>query len=199
VLPLALIAEHGVWLRPPGGQWALQHQINAEWKNGVRPLLQHHLDRLPGALLEEKEFSIAWHYRRADVGQAAMRAKELLDDLSDYTRNIDIQVLEGDKVLEVRRTSVTKGTAGQQWLQTFKADFIMAIGDDWTDEDLFLALPKTAWTVRVGLAATSARYFLPSHEAVRGLLRAFTTIYNPESSAILTRFSLSTALPATTD
>jgi trehalose 6-phosphate synthase/phosphatase len=51
------------------------------------------------------------------------------------------------------------------------ADFILAIGDDWTDEDLFRALPANAYSVRVGLANTAARYYLGSHTAVRRVLR----------------------------
>ena len=170
-LPLALVAEHGVWLRPKGADWRMLKSITAAWKTQVRPILQLHVDRLPGALLEEKEFSLVWHYRRADPEQAPVRAKELLDDLADYTRNIDVQVLEGNKVIEVRNTGITKGTAAMEWLSGQPTEFILAVGDDWTDEDLFRALPPTAWTVRVGLAQTAAKYHLSHHLAVRRLLR----------------------------
>ncbi|HWV98899.1 MAG TPA: bifunctional alpha,alpha-trehalose-phosphate synthase (UDP-forming)/trehalose-phosphatase [Candidatus Acidoferrum sp.] len=170
-LPVDLVAEHGVWLRRKGEEWRMLRALTTEWKERVRPILQLYVDRLPGALLEEKEFSLAWHFRRADLEQASMRAKELLDDLSGYTRNIDVQVLEGNKVIEVRNTGVTKGTAAMEWVTSFAPDFILAIGDDWTDEDLFRALPATAFSVRVGLANTAARYFLPNHGAVRRLLR----------------------------
>jgi trehalose 6-phosphate synthase/phosphatase len=171
-LNLTLIAEHGVWLRPRGDAWRPLKTLTTEWKDRIRPILQVYVDRLPGAILEEKEFALAWHYRRADPEQATMRAKELLDDLADYTRNIDVQVLEGNKVLEVRNTGVTKGTAALEWLTSHSPEFIMAIGDDWTDEDLFRSLPPSAFTVRVGLAATAARYYLASHTAVRRMLRS---------------------------
>ena len=170
-LPVALVAEHGVWLRPKGGEWRMLKAITTEWKERVRPILQVYVDRLPGALLEEKEFSLAWHYRRADPDQASRRARELLDALAGFTRNIDVQVLEGNKVLEVRNTGVTKGSAATEWLGGLAADFILAIGDDWTDEDLFRALPPTAYSVRVGLANTTARYYLSNHTAVRRVLR----------------------------
>jgi trehalose 6-phosphate synthase/phosphatase len=170
-LPIALIAEHGVWLRPKGGEWRMLKLITTDWKERVRPILQVYVDRLPGALLEEKEFSLAWHYRKADPDQASLRAQELLDDLSGFTRNIDVQVLEGNKVLEVRNMGVSKGSAATEWLGGQETDFILAIGDDWTDEDLFRALPPTAYSVRVGLAQTAAKYHLGSHMAVRGLLR----------------------------
>ena len=197
-LPVALVAEHGVWLRHQGADWRMLKAVTTEWKERVRPILQLYVDRLPGALLEEKEFSLAWHFRRADPEQASLRAKELLDDLAGYTRNIDVQVLEGNKVIEIRNTGVNKGTAAMEWLtghtpepgsagfQLASApnnerpfagkmpalpEFILSIGDDWTDEDLFRALPPTAWSVRVGLATTAARYYLSNPAVVRRVLR----------------------------
>ena len=169
-LPLTLIAEHGIWLRPKGGDWRLVKSVTTEWKERVRPILQLYVDRLPGAFLEEKEFSMAWHYRRADPEQACQRAQELLDDLAGYTRNVDVHVLQGDKVLEVRNTGITKGTTASEWLAGRSNGLILAFGDDWTDEDLFRALPASAVTVRVGLAGTTARYYLPHHGAVRRIL-----------------------------
>jgi trehalose 6-phosphate synthase/phosphatase len=175
-IPIGLVAEHGAWLRPPGGEWRMMRALTNGWMVQVRPILQLHVDRLPGALLEEKEFSLAWHYRRADPEQASVRAKELLDDLADYTRNIDVQVLEGDKVIEIRNAGVTKGTAAMEWLASNPAEFILATGDDWTDEDLFRALPASAFSIRIGLARTAARYHLGSHAAVRRLLRELRAI-----------------------
>jgi trehalose 6-phosphate synthase/phosphatase len=168
--PVALVAEHGLWLRPKGGEWRVLKTITTEWKERVRPIMQLYVDRLPGAVLEEKDFSLAWHYRRADPELASVRAKELLDDLAGFTRNIDVQVLEGNKVLEMRHTGVSKGTAALEWLKGQEAEFIFAVGDDWTDEDLFRALPPTAYSVRVGLAQTAARYHLGGQLAVRRLL-----------------------------
>ncbi len=183
-LPISLIAEHGVWMRPKGGEWRMLRSLTIEWKDRVRPILQIYVDRLPGALLEEKEFSLAWHYRRADPEQASRRAKELLDDLADFTRNVDVQVLEGNKVLEVRNTGVSKGTAAAEWLNGQSAEFILGIGDDWTDEDLFRALPATALSVRVGVERTAARYHLPNYTAVRRLLRDLVSGPEPQPAPV---------------
>jgi trehalose 6-phosphate synthase/phosphatase len=169
-LPISLIAEHGVWLRNQGEDWRMLKTMTSDWKERVRPILQLYVDRLPGALLEEKEFSLAWHYRRADPEQASLRAKELIDDLAGYTRNIDVQVFEGNKVIEIRNSGVNKGTAGLEWLKQYAPDFILGIGDDWTDEDLFRALPPPAFSVCVGLASTAARYYLSGPATVRKLL-----------------------------
>jgi len=170
-LPISLIAEHGVWLRHKNSDWRMLKTMTNDWKERIRPILQLFVDRLPGALLEEKEFSLAWHYRRADPDQASLRAKELLDDLTGFTRNIDVQVFEGNKVIEVRNSGVNKGTAAMEWLSGQMPEFILGIGDDWTDEDLFRVLPPAAFSVRVGVANTAARYYLANHTAVRRILR----------------------------
>jgi len=170
-LPISLIAEHGVWLRNKNSEWRILKTMVSDWKERVRPILQLFVDRLPGALLEEKEFSLAWHYRRADPDQASLRAKELLDDLTGFTRNIDVQVFEGNKVIEVRNSGINKGTAALEWLSGQNPEFILGIGDDWTDEDLFRTLPPDAFSVRVGVANTAARFYLVNHTAVRRMLR----------------------------
>lgn len=180
-LPISLIAEHGVWLRNKNSEWRMLRAMTADWKERVRPILNLYVDRLPGALLEEKEFSLAWHYRRADPEQAPQRAKELLDDLAGYTRNIDVQVFEGNKVIEIRNAGVNKGAAAVEWLSAWSNDFILGVGDDWTDEDLFRALPPTAFSVRVGLASTAARYYLGGPSVVRRMLREFSGEFRGKS------------------
>ncbi|MDB6067595.1 MAG: UDP-forming alpha,alpha-trehalose-phosphate synthase [Pedosphaera sp.] len=186
-LPVSLVAEHGMWLRRKNEQWRILNAVTTEWKEGVRPILQLYVDRLPGALLEEKEFSLAWHYRRADPEQAEQRAHELLDDLASYTRNIDVQVLEGNKVIEIRNTGATKGTAALDWIGNGTPDFILGIGDDETDEDLFRALPEGAYSVRVGFVNTTAKYHLSSQSMVRRVLRELadaTRKSNPAPEAL---------------
>jgi len=107
--------------------------------------------------------------RRSGTGRAA--GEGTVDDLAGYTRNIDVQVFEGNKVIDIRNSGVNKGTAGVEWLQQHNPDFILGIGDDWTDEDLFRALPASAYSVRVGVASTAARYYLSGPATVRKLLR----------------------------
>ena len=57
----------------------------------------------------------------------------------------------------MRNSGINKGTAALEWLAGQTPEFILGIGDDWTDEDLFRALPPTAFSVRVGVANTAAR------------------------------------------
>ncbi|SNS01215.1 bifunctional alpha,alpha-trehalose-phosphate synthase (UDP-forming)/trehalose-phosphatase [Hymenobacter mucosus] len=170
-LPLEFVAEHGVWLRRAGEDWSQFQDMRAEWKREFRPILEQYVNRTAGSFIEEKDFSLVWHYRRADAELGAVRARDLLSHLAFITTNTDLQVLEGNKVLEVKPSGLNKGTAAQQWLGATPPDFILAIGDDRTDEDTFRALPPEAYTIKVGSTPRSfARYCVSSVAEVRQLL-----------------------------
>jgi len=156
-LPMGIVAEHGMWLRKHGSDWQMLGQYSTDWKTHLLPILQQYADRLPGAFVEEKEHSLVWHYRAADPDQARPLAAELTDHLVHFTANIDVQILQGSKVVEIRNAGVNKGKAALQWASQENYDHILAIGDDWTDEDLFAALPESAITIRVGVTSTRAQ------------------------------------------
>jgi trehalose 6-phosphate synthase/phosphatase len=159
-LPLGIVSEHGMWIRESSGEWLTIGPENKDWKPSLLPLLLQYADRLPGSFVEEKEYSLAWHYRAADPDQSRRVAIELMDNLVHFTANIDVQVLKGNKVLEIRNAGVNKGRAANYWISRSQYDFILAIGDDQTDEDLFRNLPAEAYTLRVGLEKTHARFSL---------------------------------------
>ena len=170
-LDIGLVAEHGAWLQERGQPWETIEPLSQEWKDEIRPILESYVDRTPGSFIETKEFSLVWHYRQASPGLAELRSRDLVENLVYLTANLDLQVLEGSKVIEVKNAGVHKGRAAQRWLRKEKWDFILAIGDDWTDEDLFKALPESAYSIKVGFASSVARHNLRSHHEVRELLR----------------------------
>ncbi len=172
-LDITLIGGHGVWMREAGGEWRVIEQINSDWKETILPILQLHVDRTPGAAVEEKEFSLAWHYRRAEPELAAVRLAELKDALLSLTSNLDVSILEGNKVLEIKNSNINKGRAATACYAKDEWDFVIAIGDDWTDEDMFAVLPEDAYTIRVGADVSNATYFLNSVEEVRQMLERF--------------------------
>jgi trehalose 6-phosphate synthase/phosphatase len=170
-LKVGLVAEHGVWIRELGESWKMLKPLKSDWKSKVLPLLERYSVRLPGSFVEEKEFSLAWHYRMSDPEMASSLAEDLIDGLVSFTANIDLQVVRGNKVVEVRNAGVDKGNAGLYLLKKCDFDFVLAIGDDWTDEDLFKALPEVAHSIRVGLGKSYARHSLHRHEEVIQLLQ----------------------------
>ncbi len=169
---IALVAEHGVWMRRENTQqWRIMDRLSQEWKDWIKPVLERSADRLPGSFVEEKEYSLVCHYRKADPELAALRAKELMGTLTALTANTDLQVLQGSKVIEVKGASVNKGRAVMNWISEGDFDFILGVGDDWTDEDLFKALPEDSYSIKVGLGTSNARYYLDSPTNVRQLLK----------------------------
>lgn len=170
-LPITLIAEHGAWVRElPERVWKPTVASDPSWKARIRPLLDLFAARVPGSSIEEKDFSLAWHYRGADATTGTAVARELTDTLTHLTANLDIQVLLGHRVVEILSGGANKGAYFRSRLADEPWEFLLAAGDDWTDEALFAALPKSAYSIRVGQALSAARYNVDGHEDVLRLL-----------------------------
>jgi trehalose 6-phosphate synthase/phosphatase len=175
-MEIDIVAEHGAWVKERGGEWKLLKPVTSEWKESILPILERHADRLPGSFVETKEYSLAWHYRKANPDQSGHMAHELMDDLVAFTANIDLQVLQGNMVIEVRNAGVNKGAAFSYLLSRKKYLFLLGAGDDWTDEDLFTAMPKDAFSIRVGYGRTAARFHVRSHLDVLNLLQELSKL-----------------------
>lgn len=173
-LRIGLVAEHGAWIKEPDKPWEMIKPLAADWKTKLLPILKLYAERVPGTFVEEKEFSIVWHYRNADPERGSLAARELSDDLLAFTANIDVQVLQANKAVEVKNAGVHKGIASQRWLSKGALDFVLAIGDDWTDEDMFGILPAKAYSIRVGMTPTQARFQLRAAEEVLQLMNTLT-------------------------
>ena len=146
----------------------------AEWKRDVRPVLDHFVDRTPGSFVEEKQFALVWHYRLAEPEFGEWLANELVAMLENLLAQTELRAYRGRKVVEVKPLWVTKGSVPERLQPIWPgADYLFAIGDDRTDEDLFASLPESAWTVHVGPGETRARFTLPDVAAVRNLLETF--------------------------
>ena len=168
-LGVDMAAEHGVWVKR-NGKWNNNTGLSVSWKEKIRQVLENMVERTPGSFIEEKDYSIAWHYRQIDRDLGEKRVREFRDVLLYLTANDDLQVLEGNKVVEIKNAGVNKGKAALNWVGEKNWDFIMAIGDDHTDEDTFKALPEEAYTIKVGLEKSVARYNMLSVEEVRAFL-----------------------------
>jgi trehalose 6-phosphate synthase/phosphatase len=169
-LPIHLVAEHGFLSRKAGGDWRATKVIPGDWKDRLLPVLELFADRLPGASVEQKQYSLVWHYRGADPEQGEPFAHELVDNLNALTGNVDIQVMQANKAIEVRIAGINKGTVAQDLIAEGGYDFILAIGDDRTDEDLFAALPERAYSVKVGGVRSHAKYSCANVEEVHRVL-----------------------------
>jgi trehalose 6-phosphate synthase/phosphatase len=175
-LSIGLIAENGIWMKKSGNGWRVTTQLTPNWKPQIFPILEVFMDRLPGAFIEEKEYSLVWHYRKADPESGSILAKELADYLINITANMNLQVTQGSKIIEIGNAGISKGVAAGFWLSEKKYDSILAIGDDMTDEDLFKALPESAYTIKVGTSQSHARLYVESYLEVLTLLNRLVQI-----------------------
>ncbi|MGQ4808228.1 hypothetical protein NKDENANG_01604 [Candidatus Entotheonellaceae bacterium PAL068K] len=168
-----LVAEHGAWVRASGQQqWhTFLPDLKSEWMGNVRPILEQFVHQTPGSSIEDKDFSLVWHYRTADPEFGRWQARELHSQLQGMLAGSGLQVHSGNKVLEVKWAKVHKGAAATDILEhTQPADFILAIGDDRTDEDMFTIVPPEQWTIKVGSGFSAARFSLSTPTDVMRLL-----------------------------
>jgi trehalose 6-phosphate synthase/phosphatase len=149
-LPINIVAEHGAAIRNIGEPWVYEENHSESWKKFIRPTLELFSKRCPGSFVEEKNLTLAWHYRNVESDIGFLRSRELLDNLYHLIRNANLHIIDGNKVIEVRIAGIDKGAASKKIIAGKNVDFILAIGDDRTDEDMFRALADKAITIKVG-------------------------------------------------
>lgn len=167
---LNLVAEHGAHCKLDG-KWVSTDASFEKARQLLLPTLYQYLDRTAGGVLEIKDYSLVWHYRDVPTELAYSRTANLRHDLQALIKDTDLSLYNGNKSLEVRLTAITKGQAARAILKTHPSDYIIAIGDDTTDEDMFTILPKNAITVNVGDGDTNATYQLPDVSDVLKFLK----------------------------
>jgi trehalose 6-phosphate synthase/phosphatase len=175
-IPVHLVAEHGAMIRYKGHDWQQQSSVSTEWKEQIKPVLQLFVTRCAGSFIEEKRNTLAWHYRNTEPGLGFNRSRELRNTLSQLTTNTSLQVIDGNKVLEIRVIGIDKGATALNMSEHFNPDFTICLGDDTTDEDMFRALKEKAYTIKIGSGITTAQYSLASQAQVLPLLQQLVTI-----------------------
>lgn len=168
---LDLIAEHGAWRRFHETGWQSISGLNDAWKKDIYPIVELFTERTPGTFIEEKDFSLVWHFRRADSGLGELRAGELMNYLRYLATDRRLQILPGNKVIEIKNIEINKGKAVLDWLHNQTFDFILGMGDDHTDEDIFKALPQASISIKVGGSNSAASYYLNNFKEVRRFLK----------------------------
>ena len=85
----------------------------------------------PGSFIEEKKFSIAFHYRNIpDIKLKAFKA------ISNFTQNNNYKILQGNHVIELIPANINKGKAIAYFMKKplFSKKIPLYIGDDYTDD-----------------------------------------------------------------
>ena len=178
---IRLVSSHGLWYREPKKKsWRKVTEISNKWKKSILPILDLYTDHMPGSFVEEKEYSLVLHYRQCDPEMVNMKINELRETLQGMINTSNLELQEGNKVLEVKDNKVNKGQTASMLLSEEKYDFIFGAGDDATDESLFSAMPQNAYSVKIGLNNTGAQYRLKSWKSMRAVLKKMADISRNE-------------------
>ena len=146
---LGLSAEHGSFVRPPGSEeWEnLTEKLDMGWQKEVLSIFNHYTERTQGSFIERKRIALTWHFRRSDPEYGAFQAREVKKHLErTVAERWDVEVMNGKANLEVRPRFVNKGAIATRLVQEYGVgqgaapDFVLCLGDDFTDEDMFRAL-----------------------------------------------------------
>ncbi|OAL38745.1 hypothetical protein AYO20_01951 [Fonsecaea nubica] len=152
ITELGLSAEHGCFLRRPGSEtWEnLAAAMDMGWQKEVMEVFSYYTERTQGSWIEKKRVALTWHYRQADPDFGAFQARECRKALEENVmKNWDVEVMSGKANLEVRPQFVNKGFIATRLINEYgyargePPEFVLCLGDDQTDEDMFRALLKT--------------------------------------------------------
>ncbi|KAG8372446.1 hypothetical protein BUALT_Bualt12G0067000 [Buddleja alternifolia] len=189
---LGLSAEHGYFTRwTKNTEWeSCPLVVDLDWKKMVLPIMEHYTEATDGSSIEQKESALVWHHQEADPDFGSWQAKELLDHLESVLANDPVVVKSGQQIVEVKPQGVSKGVVVKNLMETMRntrkaADFVLCIGDDRSDEEMFEAiassvadrsLPETAevFACTVGQKPSMAKYYLDDPTEVIKMLQGLS-------------------------
>lgn len=160
---LGLSAEHGCFVKPPGStNWTnLVAKMDLSWQRVAEGIFEYFTEITPGSFIEKKKVAITWHYRKASPDIASFHEAECFQKLEDElsARDYDVTVIRGKANVEVRPLFANKGEIARRLIlcedptvqrPKMRAsymdcpEFVLCLGDDTTDEDMFRALNAIA-------------------------------------------------------
>jgi len=154
-LPVWLIAENGVFMKPPAAlvgpikDWIpVFDHLPSDWMDPVKLVFEYFCERTPRSFIETRETSLVWNFKYADVDFGRIQASDLLQHLRGSPISSEsIDIIPGARSVEVRPKGLTKGLMmqhiigrmeGMLGVEAICFDFILCIGHFLTkDENIF--------------------------------------------------------------
>jgi trehalose 6-phosphate synthase/phosphatase len=147
--------------------------------DGVRSILVTFVARVPGSIVEEKDSTIAWHYRMADAEQGQRESNELRLHLSHLLSGVPVKIQIGSFVIEILPAGIGKDTIALRALHAaVPGTLFVAAGDDDTDDAIFRTLPPDSITIAVGKRPSAARFSVPGPELLLSFVSAVVSRSN---------------------
>ncbi|KAF3335983.1 alpha,alpha-trehalose-phosphate synthase [Carex littledalei] len=187
---LVMAAEHGYFIRKnKESEWETTVPLtDFEWKQIAEPIMKLYTETTDGAAIHATESALVWQYQYADPDFGSCQAKELLSHLESVLSNEPVTVKTGHHYVEVKPQGVTKGLVAERILselqeRSIRADFVLCIGDDRSDEDMFEVINQAAATgpvlspvaevfaCTVGQKPSKAKYYLEDSSEILRMLQ----------------------------
>ncbi|KAJ6308467.1 hypothetical protein OIU76_018118 [Salix suchowensis] len=186
---LGIAAEHGYFVRTDhDAEWETCVSVpDFDWKSIAEPVMKLYTETTDGSAIEAKESALAWNYKYADPDFGSCQAKELLDHLESVLANEPVTVKSGQHIVEVKPQGVRKGLVAERLLETMKLkgklpDFVLCIGDDRSDEDMFEVISSArsgpslspvaeVFACTVGRKPSKAKYYLDDTSEILRMLQ----------------------------
>jgi trehalose-phosphatase len=164
--------SHGMEIRGPG--FIFNHREAFLLRPVLKKITQdcrRAFSSVKGVRIEPKRLGVAVHYREVEM-KTAPRLLRLLARFRKDTHGLPVRWRPGHKVWEaVPRVGWDKGEALLLLQRHHNNPFVLVIGDDRTDEDMFRVVGRSGVSVRVApVGKTQARYVLDTQEDVFAVL-----------------------------
>ncbi|KAL6543863.1 Alpha,alpha-trehalose-phosphate synthase 6 UDP-forming [Orobanche gracilis] len=176
-----------------GEEWETSvPEVECSWKQIVEPVMQLYTETTDGSVIEFKETTMSWCYEDADPDFGYCQAKELLDHLESVLTNEPVTVKSGSNCVEVKPQGVSKGLLAKRLLSTMQEkgmspDFVLCIGDDRSDEDMFEVITSSidgpsiapraeVFACTVGRKPSKAKYYLDDTVEIVRLMKGLASV-----------------------
>jgi len=180
-VPIILVAEHGGYYKSSDGNWNTMFMSSMSWIPQALTALQALVFQFVGSYIEQKTFSLAWHYRKIADRITDAEIQQILTALRSLPEHQHFVIYDCEFTIELRTPEIDKGTFISRWVGGRYFDFILSLGDSQTDEDVFKRLGDDAFSIKVGNPlGSAARYYLASQQEVLPFLRELLERSNNE-------------------
>jgi len=199
------VVSHGAGTHGAPRRWTQDPNVlgggidaKAEWdsvKDVAEQIMREYQWRVTGAVIRSAATSVVFDYRNADPEWAQAQTKYLTGDLARRLVSPLVKVHQRKSRVEVSLRGATRRQLVRHGLSLAPdADFVAAIGDDASDEEMFTGVMEafaaagqgaaggvgrdlqSVFTITVGRKRTGARYFLPDVAHVQLLLTGLSQV-----------------------
>ncbi len=199
------VVSHGAGVHGAARSWNQDPTVlgggmdaKAEWdsvKHVAEQIMREYQWRVTGAVIRSAATSVVFDYRNADPEWAQAQTKYLTGDLARRLVSPLVKVHQRKSRVEVSLRGATRRQLVRHGLGLAPdADFVAAIGDDASDEEMFSGVMEafaaagqaagggvgthlqSVFTITVGRKRTGARYFLPDVAHVQLLLTGLSQV-----------------------